>query len=196
MEELGGQVAVKLAGRGLHHKSDVGALRLGVRRVEDARTAYRELWASPAAEGGRVLVERMESPGVELLVAARSDAVVPALVVGLGGIWTEVLDDVAIVPLPADADRLERAIRSLRGAPALAGERGADPVDLKSAAALAAGAGRLLLDEGLDLLELNPVVVHQEGCVVLDALGLRASSTTSPRARPPDATGRVAAGPR
>ena len=48
-----------------------------------------------------VLVEGMAEPGVELLVAARRDAVVPALVVGLGGIWTELLDDVAIVPLPA-----------------------------------------------------------------------------------------------
>ncbi len=113
----------------------------------------------------------MAPPGVELLVAARADAVVPALVVGLGGIWAEALDDVAIVPLPADAERVERAIRSLRGAAALAGGRGRQPLDLAAAARLAAAIGALLLESGLDLLELNPVVVHREGCVALDALG-------------------------
>ena len=59
----------------------------------------------------------MAPPGVQLLVAARADAVVPALVVGLGGIWAEALDDVAIVPLPADAERVEKAVLSLRGEP-------------------------------------------------------------------------------
>jgi hypothetical protein len=115
----------------------------------------------------------MAPPGIELLVAARADAAVPALVVGLGGVWTEALDDVAIVPLPADAERVERAILSLRGAAALAGSPGGEAVDLPAAAALAAAIGLLLLESGLDLLELNPVVVHPEGCVAVDALGRR-----------------------
>ena len=130
VKELGGPVALKLAAPQLRHKSDAGALRLDLRTGEEARAAYRELSSSPAADGGRVLVERMAPPGVELLIAARADAVVPALVVGLGGIWTEALDDVAIVPLPADAERVEKAILSLRGAAALAGGRGRQAVDL------------------------------------------------------------------
>jgi acetate---CoA ligase (ADP-forming) len=108
-----------------------------------------------------------------VLVAARADAVVPALVVGLGGIWTEVLDDVAIVPLPADADRVEQAIRSLRGATLLTGSRGRPPLDVGALATTAARVGELLLDHRLALLELNPVVVHANGCVALDALGGR-----------------------
>jgi acetate---CoA ligase (ADP-forming) len=170
VEDLRGRVALKLASPQLLHKSNSGALRLGLRGTEEARAAYRELSASPAAEGARVLVERMERPGVELLIAARADAVVPALAVGLGGVWAEAMDDVAIIPLPAEPDEVEAAIRSLRGAAALSGGRDRVPMDLRSAATLAAEAGRLLLDEGLDLLELNPVVVHPEGCVALDAL--------------------------
>jgi acetate---CoA ligase (ADP-forming) len=173
MKELGGPVAIKLAAPQLRHKSDAGALRLELRTPDEARTAYRALSSSPATDGARVLVERMAPPGVELLVAARADAVVPALVIGLGGIWTEALDDVAIVPLPADAGRVEKAIRSLRGAATLAGGRGREPVDLPAAARLAAALGTLLLESGLGLLELNPVVVHSEGCVALDALGHR-----------------------
>ena len=98
---------------------------------------------------------------------------VPALVVGLGGIWTEALDDVAVVPLPADPGRVEGAIRSLRGAPILTGGRGGERLDIAAAAAAAARVGELLLEHGLGLLELNPVVVHPRGCVALDAVGWR-----------------------
>jgi acetate---CoA ligase (ADP-forming) len=96
--------------------------------------------------------------------------VVPALVIGLGGIWAEALDDVAIVPLPADPDRIGRAIRSLRGAAVLKGGRGRDPVDVDAVAELAAGVGTLLLESGLDLIELNPVAVHETACIALDAI--------------------------
>ena len=102
----------------------------------------------------------MAPPGIELLVSARRDAVVPVLTVGLGGVWTEAFGDVAVIPLPADAARVERALRSLRAAPLLAGTRTGAPVDVAAAAALAARAGALLLDEGLELLELNPVLVN------------------------------------
>ena len=65
--------------------------------------------------------ERMVAPGVELLVAATTDGVVPALVLGLGGIWTELLADVVVIPLPASPARIERAMSTLRGAPLLRG---------------------------------------------------------------------------
>ena len=135
-----------------------------------SRISRALLLAGGRAAGGSWWSE-WRRPGVELLVAARADAVVPALVVGLGGIWAEALDDVAIVPLPAEAERVEQAILSLRGAAALAGGRGRQPLDLDAAARLAAAIGSLLLESGLDLIELNPVVVHPEGCVALDALG-------------------------
>ncbi len=106
----------------------------------------------------------MAPPGIEVIVAARADAVVPALVVGLGGAWAEALDDVAIVPLPAGAERIEAALGSLRGAALLAAAAPA-------LAATAAAAGELLLDRGLSLLELNPVSVAPGGdAVALDAV--------------------------
>jgi acyl-CoA synthetase (NDP forming) len=170
--ELGGPVAIKASSPALRHKSEAGALRLGIDTEDGARAAYSEV-AGAAGDGARVLVERMAPPGVELLLAARADAVVPALVIGLGGIWTEALDDVAIVPLPARADRVATAIRSLRGAAALEGGRGGDAADVDAVAELGAGVGSLLLDSGLDLIELNPVAVHAEGCTALDAIARR-----------------------
>ena len=113
-------VALKLSAARVQHKSEIGALELGLDTPGAVAAAHRRLAPLAAAHGGALLVERMAAPGVELIVAARRDAVVPALVVGLGGIWTELLDDVAIVPLPrrrgADRARARRAAR--RGAAA------------------------------------------------------------------------------
>ncbi|HUB03943.1 MAG TPA: acetate--CoA ligase family protein, partial [Solirubrobacteraceae bacterium] len=113
------------------------------------------------------------APGVELIVAARADAIVPALVVGLGGIWTEMLTDVAIIPLPADADRIVAALRSLRGAPLLMGGRGTAPVDLEAVARLAERVGEILIAESFELIELNPVFAGPDGAVAVDATARR-----------------------
>jgi acetyl-CoA synthetase len=168
-DELGGAVALKASSPTLRHKSDVGALALDVNGADAVRAAF----ARVAEPGRAVLVERMANPGIELFVAARRDAVVPALVVGLGGIWTELLGDVAVVPLPAPPARVEAALRSLRAAGVLTGARGRTPVDLAALARLAAAAGELLLSEPLVLLELNPVIATPDGATAVDALARR-----------------------
>ena len=169
LEELGAPLALKLSAPALLHKSELGALALDLHSADDVRAAHRRLLAL-GIEGAVVLAERMAAPGVELLVAARRDAVVPALVVALGGIWTEIYDDAAIVPLPASPERVEQALRSLRGAPLLTGGRGRTPLDLTAAARLASGVGDLLVESGLSLIELNPVFVHERGAVAVDAV--------------------------
>ena len=83
----------------------------------------------------------MAEPGVELLVSARADAVVPVVTVGLGGIWTEALGDVAVVPLPATPRRVADGIRSLRGADLLGGGRGGEPFDVGRCGGAGAQAG-------------------------------------------------------
>jgi acetate---CoA ligase (ADP-forming) len=154
--ELGGLVAMKASHPEIRHKAAVGAVRINLAAEPAVRAAFRDF--SPR---GAVLVERMGRPGAELIVSVRWDAVVPALVIGLGGGYAEVLDDVAIVPLPADPARVERAIRRLKGA-ALLGN-----ADLPAAARLATRLTELPL---LELIECNPVLVHNEGAVVVDAI--------------------------
>jgi len=170
---LGRPVALKLVAVGMLHKTEAGAVALGLEDERNVRWAYRDLVRASNDQlhaDARVLVEAMAPAGIELLVSARRDAVVPVLTVGLGGVWTEAFGDVAVIPLPADAARVERALRSLRAAPLLAGSRTGAPVDVAAAAALAARAGALLLDQGLELLELNPVLVNAHGAVAVDAL--------------------------
>ena len=148
---------------------------LGLDSESDVRSAHQTLAALADAHDGSILVERMAPPGVELIVAAHTDGVVPALVVGLGGIWTELLRDVAVIPLPADAPRIERAIATLRGAPLLLGGRGRPGADVAAAARLAERVGALLLEHRLATVECNPVLVgetaptHPGGAVAVDA---------------------------
>ena len=143
--ELGGAVALKRTG--LRHKSVNGGLILDVDDEISVKQAYRRL-------GGTVLVELMAAPGTELLVAVRRDGVVPVLVVGLGGVYTELLDTVAIVPLPVTPARVKQALHSL----------GLDAPD--AVATLATKLAEL----PLALIELNPVIVRAHSAVAVDAL--------------------------
>jgi acetate---CoA ligase (ADP-forming) len=169
LAELGGHVVLKLSAATVQHKTELGAVALDLRGAEELRGAYRRLATLAAAHDGRVLAERMAAPGLELIVAARTDGVVPALVLGLGGIWTELLDDVAVVPLPATATRIELALGRLRGAPLLMGGRGGQPLDVGAAARLAEAIGELLVQRSLAVVECNPVLVGVHGAVAVDA---------------------------
>jgi acetate---CoA ligase (ADP-forming) len=171
LAELGGPVAVKLSSPSLRHKTEAGALVLDVQAEPELRAAHRRL--TGLGVGGDVLVERMAPPGAELLIAARLEGVVPNLVIAAGGLWAELLGDAAVVPLPADADRVEVAIRSLKAAPLFTGGRGRPALDVGAAAGLAASLGELLLGADLALIELNPVLVHERGVTVVDALAAR-----------------------
>jgi acyl-CoA synthetase (NDP forming) len=149
-----GRLALKRSAPGLLHKSREGALALDLSTEEEVRAAFARL-------GGPLLADRMAEPGAELILAVRRDGVVPVLVAGLGGVHAELLDDVAVIPLPVTPARAEAALLALRGAPLLA------RTDLAAAAGLAAALTAL---DGYELIECNPVLVHSRGAVVVDAV--------------------------
>jgi acetyl-CoA synthetase len=169
--ELGGPVAVKLSAAAVQHKTELGGVLVGLDGDEAVRSAYERIAPLASAHGGSVLVERMGSTGLELIVAAHRNGIVPALMIGLGGVWTELLDDVVIVPLPADARRIERAIGELRGAALLYGARGRPAADVPELARLAQRVGELLLQRDLETVECNPVLVaaRGDGATAVDA---------------------------
>jgi acyl-CoA synthetase (NDP forming) len=166
--ELGSSVAVKLSHPEVQHKTDIGGLALGLADPHEVREAARRFLAM--RPDAMVLVETMGQSGLELLVSVSRDGVVPHLVVGLGGIWTELLADVVIVPLPADTARVREAFLQLRGHPLLTGGRGRPPVDLGAVAGLAVAAAKAFDQEGLSLVELNPVIATPDGALAVDAV--------------------------
>jgi len=173
---LGGRpVALKLDAVGLPHKSDLGLVRLGLLGDEQVRSAGDDLLATAHAHGldaRGLLVEPMADAGVELIVGLRRDpSFGPAVVVGLGGMLTEVLDDVAIRLAPLDRETALGMLAGLRGARILDGIRGSSPVDRGAVADLIVALSRLG-DTRPDIVEidLNPVIASANGAIAVDAL--------------------------
>jgi succinyl-CoA synthetase beta subunit len=179
---IGFPVALKLSSPGLLHKTELGALALDLTDEDGVLAAFARLRRLPGHSSTAVLVEGMAEPGIEILIAARREGVVPTVVVGLGGTWVEVLNDVAVIPLPARAGSIESAMADLAGARLLHGDRGGRAIDIAAVARIAAQVAGLLLDRDLDLIELNPVVAADQGAVTVDAVA-RERAPTAPAAR-------------
>ena len=172
---IGGAVALKLDAVGLAHKSDVGGVALGLRGDDDVSAAARSLLETGRRRGLAVrglLVEAMAPAGVELILGLRRDPQFgPAILVGFGGVLTEVLDDVAIRLAPLDAEIAGSMLDELRGSSLLDGIRGGSPVDRGALASMLVALGRLGIERP-DLLEvdLNPVIASARGALAVDAL--------------------------
>ena len=171
----GHAVVLKIDAPDLAHKSDLGLVRLGLRGDDAVRAAGDDLLATARRHGIEprgLLVEPMAEAGVELIVGARRDASFgPCVMVGLGGVLAEVLDDVAIRLAPVTRDVAIDMLESLRGARLLEGVRGLPPVDREALADLIFGVAAFAADRP-DVLEidLNPVIATADAAVAVDAL--------------------------
>ncbi len=178
-ERLGYPCVVKVASVDLPHKSEFGALRLGLENRESVRQAYDEMlsrvrMAKPEANIEGVLVQK-QMKGVECLLGiSRDEQLGPTLVLGLGGVFVEILADVALRIPPISAAEARRALESLKGAKVFAGARGAPPADIDALAEMAARLSWLAYDLRDDIaeLDLNPVMVlpKGQGAFAVDAL--------------------------
>jgi acetate---CoA ligase (ADP-forming) len=180
---IGGPVALKVQSPDITHKTEAGAVALGVAGEAAVREAYARVLANAAAahpgaaiEG--VLVQKMAAPGLEMILGVSRDPDFgPMLMVGSGGIHVEVLRDVAFAPAPIGPDEAQALLGELKGAALLDGVRGAPPADRAALAELIAALSRFAADhaEEIDEIDLNPVIVHAQGqgLSVVDALIVR-----------------------
>jgi acetate---CoA ligase (ADP-forming) len=180
---FGGRVALKLQSPAFPHKSEAGLVALDLASAITVRSAYATLTArataaDPAAEIEGVMVAPMAPAGVEMLLGVHRDATFgPMLSAGLGGIFVEVMRDVAMLPLPIDRRLALGMLQGLAGWPLLDGVRGAAPADVGALVDLMLRLSRFALDHAGTIAEidLNPVRVHAEGqgLSILDALIVR-----------------------
>ncbi|HEY9537775.1 MAG TPA: acetate--CoA ligase family protein, partial [Kiloniellaceae bacterium] len=171
--ELGFPVALKALG--LAHKTEAGAVRLGLSTPEAVRAAAGEM----AGIGKGLYVERMvTAPLAELLVGITRDPPFGlVMTLGSGGELVEMLRDTATLLLPATRSEIEAALLGLRSAPLLQGYRGRPRGDLAAALDAIEAVQRLALGETVPIveLEINPLIVAAEGCgaFAADALIVR-----------------------
>ncbi|NYT75603.1 acetate--CoA ligase family protein [Alcaligenaceae bacterium] len=177
---LGYPVVLKIVSPDIAHKTEVGGVVLNVRTETELEQKYRDMMAriaqlAPEARLEGVLVQKMETSGVELIVGARRDPVFgPMLTVGLGGVLTELYQDVRHSLLPVNADRVQALLRELIAFPLLDGYRNAPPADLAAAcdAIVALGDAMVAAPANVNEVEVNPLLVRRkgDGAVALDAL--------------------------
>jgi len=169
-EDVGGPVVLKAEVRGLVHKTDAGAVKLGLRTAEEVSEAYGQLVTKFGADLQRVLLQPMLAGGVETLVGVVQEPVFgPLVVFGLGGVSTDVLGDrVARLSPLTDADARDM-IASVRAAPLLTGHRGSPPVDTAGLADILLRISRLADDvPELAELDLNPVIATPQQAEAVD----------------------------
>ncbi len=178
-EEIGFPLALKAQSSDLPHKSEAGAVTLNIHDGASLRSAWATMKERLAAEHSAVsldgmLLERMSDAGVEIIIGARNEGGWgPVIMVGLGGILTELLQDVVFIPAGVGRAEIERALRSLKGAKLFDGYRGSPPADVDAAITVVEILSALLLQHP-EIVEadLNPVRIHAkgQGATVLDAL--------------------------
>jgi len=177
--DLARPVALKLDAADLPHKTEVGGLRLGLVGDDAVRGAAEELLAIGRrleAEGRAtvrgLLVEPMAGPGVELIAGLERDPQFgPIVIVGLGGVLAEVLDDISLRLAPVTHDEALEMLAELHGAAILDGVRGRPAADRDAVAAMLVALGMLATQRPeIREIDLNPVVAGPAGAVAVDAL--------------------------
>jgi acyl-CoA synthetase (NDP forming) len=163
--------------RDVIHKSDVGGVALGLADPAAVRAAYAAVeqsvrGAMPAARLEGMLLSAMAPDGIDVIVGARRDPVFgPVVMFGLGGIFVEVLADVALRLAPVDRTAAVEMIRSTRGYVVLAGVRGLPRADVDSLAEVVTAVSRFVSsNRQVESVEINPLRVFESGVLALDAV--------------------------
>jgi acetyltransferase len=163
-KEIGFPVALKLIAAEVVHKTESGAVMLGVKSTDEVEAEGKKL-LSKAPGKGKLLIQEMVQ-GTEVLIGARTDPQYgPFLMVGLGGIFVEVLKDVSIRLLPVDEREARAMLGELRGYKVLEGVRGQGPRDIDALVKAMVGLGDIFATHRnlVSDMEINPIMVRAQG---------------------------------
>ena len=176
-KRIGYPVVAKAVSAALPHKSDVGAVKLGLDSAKAVRAAYKEIVDAVTRHAGRapegVLIAEQVTDGIELVLGANLDPEVgPVVLFGSGGVELELYRDVALAPPPLDEERALALIARTRAGQLVRGYRGRPPLDVKAAVRALMGLSALMLDAGgrIQSVDVNPFLLRRRGGLALDGL--------------------------
>lgn len=175
-DDLGYPLVMKIASEQVVHKTDVGGVKLNLTNEHELLCAFDDMVAAiklkvPGAVIDGVHLQRFVGEGVETIIGAtRHEGFGPVLVFGLGGIYTEILNDVTFALAPVSVTDAEAMIDKIKARAILDGVRGADPVDTNEIAEVIARLSNLMKDfPQIEEIDINPYTVDGQGGVALDA---------------------------
>jgi acyl-CoA synthetase (NDP forming) len=175
-KEVGLPVALKVVSPDIIHKSDSGGVKLGLTSAAQVGRAYTEIMraarqAAPKGSIYGVSVQKMARPGVEVIMGmSKDDQFGPVLMFGLGGVFVEVLKDVAFRIVPLVKRDAAQMIREIKGYPLLEGYRGQEPANIPVLEDLLLKlSGFVDKTPEIKELDLNPIFAYSDGAVAVDA---------------------------
>ena len=175
-EQIGFPVVLKVVSPDIIHKSDVGGVIINLKTQAEVRIAYRKILKkikkfSPEAKIVGILVQKMAPQSTEVIVGAVKDPQFgQTLMFGLGGIFVELLKDVAFRVAPITREDASEMIKKVKAFPLLNGYRNTPPADLNAIINILLNASRLVMDyPEIKELDLNPVMAYETGAMTVDA---------------------------
>ncbi|MFP6774202.1 MAG: acetate--CoA ligase family protein [Alphaproteobacteria bacterium] len=170
---MDGPVVLKIQSPDVLHKTEAGGLALNLEGADAVRAGYDRVMGAATDQTHGVLVQAMAPKGHEMILGINHDDTFgPMLMVGFGGIHVEVNPDVALSPVPLDVDGAAQLLDRLDGRALLDGVRGGPAADVDALLDLIVKLSQFAADYGdvIGELDLNPVLVHEKGLSVVDAL--------------------------
>jgi acyl-CoA synthetase (NDP forming) len=174
-KRLGYPLALKVLSPHISHKSDVGGIALGIEDEESLKRAWDEMLnrvqkATPDAPLDGFLLQRMVTGGREVILGGKRDpSFGPVVMFGLGGVYVEVLDDVAFRVSPLTQEEAEEMIAEVKGSRLLRGIRGEKPSDVEAIVDCLLRLSQLLQDfPAVAEVDINPLIVLEKGAVAVD----------------------------
>ncbi len=175
-QDIGFPLVMKVVSPQILHKTDVGGVKVGIENAEQVREAFNDmhgrLSAVQDADIKGILLEKMVPKGIEIIVGLQNDPQFgPVIMVGMGGVMTEVIKDVAFRMLPITAADAKSMIRELKASALFDGFRGSEPVNLDMLSEMLVKIGRIGVDNAdyINSIDFNPVMVYPDSHYVVDA---------------------------
>jgi len=173
---MGYPLALKVVSPDIIHKSDAGGIKLGLNNQEDIKTAFKEILtnAEKVVKKERILgtlISPMAEKGQECIIGMiRDDQFGPVIMVGLGGIFVEVLKDVSFRVAPLAAEDIDEMVEEIKGYKILTGIRGEQPKDIDAIKDILVRLSEIVIDNPeIKEIDLNPVIVHEKGASIVDS---------------------------
>jgi len=158
------------------HKTDVGGVKVGLDNVNDVKKTFNDMYKRLSKKKGvqlkGILLEKMVPKGTELIIGLQNDPQFgPVIMVGIGGVLTEVFRDVAFRMLPITTSDAKSMLDELKGSKMLKGFRGSEPIDINMLSKALVQIGKLGVDNAshFDSIDFNPIVVYPKSYAVVDA---------------------------
>jgi len=172
--DIGFPLVAKIVSPEILHKTDVGGVKVGLNSEQEVKASFEEMYfrLKEKYDVTGVLLEKMVPAGVEIIVGLQNDSQFgPCIMVGLGGIYTELFKDVSFRVLPINKFDALEMLESLKGKSILKGFRGSKPIDLEMLATAIVNIGTLGTDMAgkYESVDFNPVVVYPNNYYVVDA---------------------------